>query len=333
MDEDKVLEAAKKKKKSNLSNIILSIILLMGIGIMAYPTVSDWWNSYHQSRAIASYANVVENTSTEEMEAMLEAARAYNRHILTRDSRFIMTDLEREYYEKLLDLSGTGIMGYIQINAIGVSLPVYHTTEERVLQIAIGHVDWSSLPVGGEGTHTVLSGHRGLPSARLLTDLDRLVVGDTFTITVLNNVCTYEVDQIRIVEPQDLTELEILDDKDYCTLVTCTPYGINTHRLLVRGHRIENIRDEVVVTAGGLRIPTYVVIPAVGIPLLFLFLLGMLIYYGVRPKRKTEEELLESIREAAAEELKNDETSGQETELNEEKEEDASDRSDINPIE
>ncbi len=291
-----------KKKKSNLSNIILTAMLLIGIGIMAYPTVSDWWNSYHQSRAIAAYANVVENTTTEEMEEMIAAAQAYNRHILTRDNGFIMTDLERSHYEKLLDLSGTGIMGYIQINAIGVSLPVYHTTKESVLQVAIGHVEWSSLPVGGESTHTVLSGHRGLPSARLLTDLDKLVVGDTFTITVLHHVTTYEVDQIRIVEPQDLTELAIEPGKDYCTLVTCTPYGINTHRLLVRAHRIENIEGEVVVTAGGVRIPTYVVIPAVGIPLLFLFLLGMLLYYGIKPKHKTEEELLASLRETMKQE-------------------------------
>ncbi|MBR1689200.1 MAG: class C sortase [Oscillibacter sp.] len=286
----------RRTRRVSLSTVILTAVFFLGLGIIAYPTVSDWWNSYHQSRAIASYANVVENTSTKEMEEMLMAARAFNAGILQRENLYVLSDEERERYESLLDLSGTGVMGYIQITSIGVSLPIYHGTEENVLQIAVGHVDWTSLPVGGESTHTVLSGHRGLPSARLFTDLDQLSEGDTFTVTVLNQTITYEVDQIRIVLPAEIEELNIVSGKDYCTLVTCTPYGVNTHRLLVRGHRIENAAGEVVVTPGGLRIPTYIVIPAVGIPLLFLFLLGMLLYYRRKPRRRTEEEILEDLR-------------------------------------
>ena len=280
-----------KKKGSVLSTVILVLILLIGVGIMLYPTVSDWWNSFHQSRAIASYANVVENTDTETMEAMLEAARDYNRRLLSKPNRYTMNEEEQAEYESLLDISGTGVMGYVQIDKIGVSLPIYHGTDEAVLQIAIGHIEGTSLPVGGESTHTVLSGHRGLPSARLFTDLDKMAEGDTFTVTVLNQTCTYEVDQIRIVLPEEISELDIVSGEDLCTLVTCTPYGVNSHRLLVRGHRIENIEGEVAVVAGAVRIPNYVTVPAVAIPLLFLFLLGMMIFYRRRRPRIREEEM------------------------------------------
>ena len=286
----------KRRGGVSLSTIILTLIFLLGLGIMAYPTVSDWWNSYHQSRAIASYSTVVENTSTKEMEHMLVAARAYNSSLLKKELRFAMSEDELTRYNALLDLSGTGVMGYVQIPSLGVQLPIYHGTDESVLQIAVGHLNWSSLPVGGESTHCVLSGHRGLPSARLFTDLDKLVEGDLFTLTVLTQTITYEVDQIRIVLPTEINDLDLISGADLCTLVTCTPYGVNTHRLLVRGHRVENQDTQtVVVTPGGLRIPRYVVIPAVGIPLLFLFLVGMLIYYSFQPARHTEEEVLEQL--------------------------------------
>ena len=281
----------KKKKKFDWLSLVLFFIVLIGAGIIAYPTVSDWWNSFHQSRAIATYANIVENTSEEEMEAMLEAAREYNENLIHKPNRFLLDEEDLKEYDALLDLSGTGVMGYIQINEIGVNLPVYHGTDEAVLQIAIGHVEGTSLPIGGPGTHSVMSGHRGLPSAKLFTDLDKLVEGSTFTVTVLNQTATYEVDQIRIVLPTELSDLNIEDGKDYCTLVTCTPYGVNTHRMLVRGHRVENVEGEVVVTPGAIRIPNYISVPAVAIPITFLFLIGMLIYYSRKQPDYTEEEL------------------------------------------
>ena len=290
----------KQKRKNRRTTLILVVIMLVGVGIMAYPTVSDWWNSFHQTRAIASYANTVENTSAEVMEAMLEDARRYNEKLASHETSFELNESQIAEYDSLLDLSGNGVMGYISINVIGVNLPIYHGTKESVLQRAIGHLDWTSLPVGGESTHCAMSGHRGLPSAKLFTDLDKLVVGDTFTLTILNQMSTYQVDQIRIVLPYELDDLVITKGEDYCTLITCTPYGINTHRLLVRGHRIENAAGEVVVTAGGIRIPNYIAIPAVGIPLLFLFLVGIMIYDSVRYRNTTEAEMERYIREEKA---------------------------------
>lgn len=285
----------KKKKGSPFSTILLVIILLAGVGIMLYPSISDWWNSMHATRAIASYVEAVEDMSGQEKEDMLEAARKYNES-LPKGTNFALSEDEYAEYESLLDISGTGVMGYVQISAIGVNLPVYHGTSEAVLQIAVGHIAGSSLPVGGERTHCVLSGHRGLPSAKLFSDLDQMKEGDTFTVTVLDHTITYMVDQIRIVLPEEVEDLAIEDGKDYCTLVTCTPYGVNTHRMLVRGRRIENIIGEVVVVAEAIRIPTYIVIPAVGIPLLFLSLLVMLIYYRIKGVRRSDEELLNEIK-------------------------------------
>lgn len=291
----KTKRSPQKKKRTWITTLILVLILLLGLGIMAYPTVSDWWNSYHQSRAIATYASVVEDTDEELMESMLQAAREYNARLLQKENRYVLSDEEIAEYESLLDIAQNGVMGYIQINMIGVNLPIYHGTDEVVLQVAVGHIEGSSLPVGGENTHSVLSGHRGLPSARLFTDLDKLVEGDTFTVTVLNQTATYEVDQIRIVEPGDLSDLNIISGGDYCTLVTCTPYGINTHRLLVRGHRIENAAGEAVITAGAIQIPTYIVVAAVSVPLLLIFLIGLIIYYSRKKVSRPEEEVFALI--------------------------------------
>ena len=299
---EEALKAKKKKRRSNLGTLILVLIMLVGIGIMAYPTVSDWWNSFHASRAIASYSNTVENVDSKELDAMIAAAHAYNQRLLAKDNPYMMTDEDLEEYNSLLDLSGTGIIGYITIKSIGVYIPIYHGTEESVLQIAIGHIDWTSLPVGGESTHAVVSGHRGLPSAKLFTDLDQMKEGDRFTITVLNQVISYEVDQIRIVEPGDISELSIVPGQDYCTLVTCTPYGINTHRLLIRGHRVANETGEMIVPPEAFRLPNYLTIPAVGIPLLFLFLVGILVFYGrKKPKVKTADlyRMIEEVTEPA----------------------------------
>lgn len=288
-------EKGTPKRGPSISTIVLVIILLAGVAILLYPSVSDWWNSMHATRAIAGYVTAVEDLSGEEKEQMLEAAKKYNT-TLASGVNFDLTEEEYTEYMSLLNIGGTGIMGYVQISAIGVNLPVYHSVDEGVLQIAVGHIPGSSLPVGGERTHCVLSGHRGLPSAKLFSDLDQMVEGDTFTLNVMDQTITYMVDQIRIVLPEETEELAIQDGRDYCTLVTCTPYGINTHRMLVRGRRIENITGEVVVVGEAVRIPNYIVIPAVGIPLLFLSLVGMLVYYRIKGPLKSKQEILENLR-------------------------------------
>ena len=271
-----------RRRGPKISTIVAIVVLLLGVGIMAYPTVSDWWNSYHQTRAIASYAAAVEETDPKLIESMFSKAEAYNKRLLTKENRYRFSDADKAEYESLLNLTGNGVMGYVQINSIGVDLPIYHGMDESVLQIAIGHLEGTSLPIGGSSTHSVISGHRGLPRAKLFTDLDRIVEGDTFSITVLDRTAYYEVDQIRVVLPEDMSNLNIQAGKDYCTLVTCTPYGINTHRMLVRGHRVESPEGADVVTPEAVQIPRYIAIIAVGVPILFIFLVGMLVYYRVR---------------------------------------------------
>lgn len=284
----------KKKKKVSITNILLVLIMLTGIGILAYPSVSDWWNSMHATQAIAGYVEAVETMSKEEKEAIFAKAKEYN-DSLPNGVNFNISEEKYAEYASILDITGTGIMGYIQIQSIGVNLPVYHGVDEGILQIAVGHIPGSSFPIGGERTHAVMSGHRGLPSAKLFSDLDKLKEGDVFTVTVLDETFTYMIDQIRIVLPEETDELAIVDDKEYATLVTCTPYGVNSHRMLMRGHRIANI-DGKATPADAVKIPTYIVIPAVGIPLLFVVLLGMLIYYRKRKPEKTAQETLNDIR-------------------------------------
>lgn len=284
----------KKKKKVSITNILLVLIMLTGIGILAYPSVSDWWNSMHATQAIAGYVEAVETMSKEEKEAIFAKAKEYNAS-LPNGVNFNISEEKYAEYASILDVTGTGIMGYIQIQSIGVNLPVYHGVDEGILQIAVGHIPGSSFPIGGERTHAVMSGHRGLPSAKLFSDLDKLKEGDVFTVTVLDETFTYMIDQIRIVLPEETDELAIVDDKEYATLVTCTPYGVNSHRMLMRGHRIANI-DGKATPADAVKIPTYIVIPAVGIPLLFVVLLGMLIYYRKRKPGKTAQETLNDIR-------------------------------------
>lgn len=273
--------------KKHTSNLLLILVFLTGLSLLLYPTVSDYWNSMHQSRAIAGYTEMTAKIENEEYDRLLNEARDYNQQLLQKYNHWILSEEEKEEYSKILDVSGTGIIGYIEIDKINCSLPVYHSTEEQVLQIAIGHIEGSSLPVGGESTHSVLSGHRGLPSAKLFSELDQLVTGDTFLIRVLDEVLTYEVDQIRIVEPEELESLEIEPGKDFCTLVTCTPYGINTHRLLVRGHRVETIDQmEVRVTADAIQIEPIMVAPVVAVPLLML----VLIWITAAGRRKKKEQ-------------------------------------------
>lgn len=277
--------------KKNRSNIILILIFLVGLSVMLYPTVSDYINQKNQSRAVASYSEEVENLSDVDYQAYFDAADDYNRRLAETPDAFYRPE-EVSGYTDTLDVSGTGIMGYITISKIGVELPIYHGTSDGVLQVAAGHLEGSSLPVGGAGTHAVISAHRGLPSAKLFTNLDELEVGDTFTITVLDRVLTYEVDQISIVMPTETDLLQPVEGKDYVTLMTCTPYGINTHRLLVRGKRIENAENQkhIRVTADALRIEPIIVAPALAVPMLLVLLVVMLAVPHLRKRKNQREE-------------------------------------------
>ena len=261
--------------KRHLSTLLLMLILVIGLSLLLYPTVSDYWNSLHQSRAITSYAEQVSDMNSEEYERIWAEAVAYNRELAQSAVAYALTPEQEQQYGTLLNVGGTGEMGYIEIPSIKVSLPIYHGTDDTVLQHAIGHIEWSSLPVGGESSHCVLSGHRGLPSAKLFTNLDKLSPGDTFILRVLDEVLTYEVDQILIVEPSGVDSLRIEEGQDYCTLVTCTPYGINSHRLLVRGHRVETPEEtqSIRVTAEAVQINPLLIAPIVAVPILLLLII------------------------------------------------------------
>ncbi len=292
-----------KKKTDSITTIILVIILIVGLGLLAYPSFSDYWNSFHQSRAIAHYSETVANMDQKEYKKILKKARDYNKKIAESGNNWKPSEEETEEYNSVLDITGTGIMGYIEIEKINCYLPIYHGTADTVLQIAIGHIQGSSLPVGGKSTHSVLSGHRGLPSAKLFTDLDRMEMGDTFVIRVLDETLTYEVDQIEIVEPDNLTSLNVEKGKDYMTLVTCTPYGINTHRLLVRGHRVKNSldADNIRVTADALKMDPLLVAPAIAIPILTVLLI--IVIRDIRKKKYTRR--FKEMREKEHENAKN----------------------------
>ena len=273
--------------RKNLSTIILILIFLVGLSVMLYPSVNDAVNRKHQSRAVAGYAEEVEQLSDADYQTYFDAADAYNRQLNTTPNAFYKPDLVSGYAQTL-DISGTGIMGYITIPKISVELPIYHGTDEGVLQVAAGHLEGSSLPVGGAGTHAVISAHRGLPSAKLFTNLDELEVGDRFTITVLNRVLTYEVDQISIVLPTEIDQLLPTEGMDYVTLMTCTPYGINTHRLLVRGKRVETMESQkhIRVAADAFRIEPIIVAPILAIPMLLAALVGVLVAPHLRKRSK-----------------------------------------------
>ena len=274
----------KKAKANRITLILLVVVLLAGLSLLLYPTVSDYWNSRHQSRAIASYVDTVTELDADRYEEMLAEARAYNAGLLQDENRFLPDEEDMEYYNSLLNVSGNGIMGYVEIPDIDVTLPIYHGTSEEVLQTAIGHIEGSSLPVGGESTHCVISGHRGLPSARLFTDLDQLAEGDTFTLHVLDETLTYEVDQISVVEPDDISLLEIEAGEDLCTLVTCTPYGVNSHRLLVRGHRVETPEEGGIlqIIADAVLIDERFVLPIIAIPILLI----VIVIAALRSRRR-----------------------------------------------
>ncbi len=279
--------------KKNWINLFLAVVVLAGLCLILYPSFSDWWNSLHQSQAIAAYVETVDAMSQEEIDKILSAAREYNQRMWKKSNRWILSPQEEAEYRSMLDVSGTGIMGYISIPVIGVNLPIYHGTEESVLQIATGHLSGTSLPVGGPGTHAAVSGHRGLPSARLFTDLDQLKMGDIFTISVLNEVYTYQIEQIVTVVPEDTSQMNLFQDEDLCTLQTCTPYGVNSHRLLLRGRRVDNRDGAIMAASEAVRVPNHIVIPAVGIPILFLLLVLALIYFRRRRPQVTPEDVRE----------------------------------------
>lgn len=273
--------------KKRYSTIILIVLFVAGLSLLLYPTVSNFINSLHASKAIVSYDEEVEEMEQSKKEELFENALKYNEEKGASDQQVAdLSASEKERYESLLNIGGDGVMGYIEIPSLDVNLPIYHGTEESVLQIAAGHLEWTSLPVGGENSHCVLSGHRGLPRAKLFTDIDKLVEGDIFTLHVLDEVLTYEVDQIRIVEPQDISELMIVKGMDLCTLVTCTPYGINTHRLLVRGHRIATEENKVhSVTANASAFDPFFTALIIAVVILFVMLLRLFIR---KPKKAKE---------------------------------------------
>ena len=261
--------------KKGVSTLLFVMAFLIGLSLLLYPTISDYINQFHQSRAIGEYAEQIAYMDDETFDLMWADAVAYNAELTKRDNPYLLSDDQKVTYEALLNTDGSGIMGYIEIPSIDCYLPIYHGTSASVLQRAVGHLEWTSLPVGGESTHSVFSGHRGLPSAKLFTNLSKVVVGDVFMIRVLNETLTYEVDQIITVLPDDTAALTVTEGCDYCTLVTCTPYGINTHRLLVRGHRIENLAESrtVRVTADAIQIEPVIIAPIVAIPLFIVFMM------------------------------------------------------------
>lgn len=267
------------KIKQNFITILLVFILLVGLAMLSYPTVSDYWNSFHQSKAVAGYVEKVEDLSKADYSRMLSDAEVYNKTL----DQGVIPDLNinkptEDTYNQTLDIDGSGIMAYVEIPKLNTIMPIYHGTDDSVLQVAIGHIPGTSLPVGGLGTHSVISGHRGLPSAKLFTDIDQLVEGDTFLIQVLDQTLTYEVDQILTVTPDDVSALEIDSQQDYVTLVTCTSYGVNSHRLLVRGHRIENEMKQARVTSEATQVKPILVAPFVGLILLMILFIVSKLY-------------------------------------------------------
>lgn len=273
--------------KKHASTIILVLVMLIGLSLLLYPTVADWWNSKHQSKAIANYDNILSNLAPEDHTSLFEAAVEYNNQLRLIAFPLMYHEEVPGYYD-LLNVAGDGVMGYIDIPVINVQLPVYHGTSDGVLQVAVGHVEGTSLPTGGESTHCVLSAHRGLPSARLFTDLDKVQVGDTFTLTIIDRTLTYQVDQILTVLPHEVEPLYVVDGEDYCTLVTCTPYGVNSHRMLVRGTRIENAREIKTrrVTADAVQIEPIIVAPLLAAPILLVLLVVLMLPKSKKNRRK-----------------------------------------------
>ena len=281
--------------KRSSYTIILVIMLIIGMSLLLYPSLSDYWNSQVQSKALAGYLDEIAVMDEDKYKEVWDAAIAYNQALLQRENQYVLPPDMKQQYEQVLNLGGIGIMGYVEIPTINVNLPIYHGISEKVLQVAIGHLDWTSIPTGGASTHCVVSGHRGLPSARLFTDLDKLVVGDYFRVNVLDETLVYEIDQIRIVNPNEAEELLIQEGKDLCTLVTCTPYGINSHRMLVRGHRVDDLinAQQIRITADAMVVEKMLVMPFVLLPILLVMLIFLLVATR-QPKPSVQQELEKS---------------------------------------
>ena len=266
--------------KRDKAGIWLVLMLFVGICVLLYPSLSQYWNTRTQTQAVENYQQILDSLKEQDYTALFEEAENYNAALWAlEDPLYMCQNLEN--YEQVLDVGGTGVMGYISIPKLGVELPVYHSVSAEVLNIACGHLEGSSLPIGGQNTHSVLSAHRGLPHAKLFTDLDRLEIGDTFTVTILNRTVTYQVDRIKVVSPSNLKDVRIVDGEDYCTLLTCTPYGINTHRLLVRGTRIENAAPILHVTSDAHKIDSLVATPVVAAPMLLILLGQIDTFFGL----------------------------------------------------
>lgn len=297
--------------KKNIVNVILVTILLTGAGLMAYPTVSNWYNSYHHSVAVLGYAENIASLDPKVVQAAWDSAEAYNREVAKTGNVWTPGEEQLAKYMKELNLDGSGVMGYIRIQKIDVTLPIYHTTDESVLQHGVGHLSGTSLPVGGKSSHCVLSSHRGLPTARLFTDLDKMVVGDTFQIHILNRTLNYEVDQIRVIEPTDFSELTIIDGEDYCTLFTCTPYGINTHRLLVRGKRTANTGGGAAVPSDAMQYAPVLIAPFFAAPILLLALVWLMLTTSSRNKlRRSRERALSEVMQGTGTVLSDEKSTG-----------------------
>ena len=278
--------------KNNKIEIILVLMLFVGICGLLYPSVSQYWNTKTQTRAVEDYRQVLESLEPEDYEAYFVEAERYNSELSALNAPLINYS-EVQGYNSILNISGNGIMGYVSIPKLGVELPLYHGISAEVLNVACGHLEGTSLPIGGESTHCVLSAHRGLPHAKLFTELDKMELGDTFTITVLDRTVTYQVDQIKIVKPDVANDIQISPGEDLCTLLTCTPYGVNSHRLLVRGTRIENAAPILHVTSGAYRIDSLVATPVVAAPILLILLIVLMVKYrdkGSKPLISKEEE-------------------------------------------
>lgn len=279
-------------KKSKIIGLVLVLMLFVGVCGLLYPSVSQYWNSRTQSRVVANYRDILASIAPEDYSAYFEQAHRYNRDLNELSSPLTDYRLLSDY-KKTLDVTGNGVMGFITIPKIGIELPIYHSISSEVLNVACGHLEGTSLPIGGESTHSVLSAHRGLPHAKLFTDLDKMEIGDTFQIVVLDQTATYQVDQIKVVRPNELQDVQIVEGEDFCTLLTCTPYGINSHRLLVRGTRIENAAPQLYVTSNAYKIDSLVATPVVAAPILLILLIVLLVKYrdkGSKPLISKEEE-------------------------------------------
>ena len=279
------------KKKKNNSTLVFLCLIFIGLSIMLYPSVSDFWNSRTQSEAIVNYEEMLKNTPKKDYSSLFDAADEYNKQLAALPAPLENRDGLPDY-NSILDPSGTGMMGYITIEKLSIELPLYHGTDAKVLNNSVGHLEGTSLPAGGEGTHAVISAHRGLPTSTLFTNLDHLEIGDTFQISVLDRTLTYQVDQIKTVIPSDTQHLSITEGKDYCTLLTCTPYGINSHRLLVRGVRIETVEEKKIhIVSDGYFIDTLIVTPALALPMLLVLIL----YIMFKPVKKSNKRIIEEI--------------------------------------